>query len=73
MDRLVSQKRAGSLLLHLSGILDHLRELDPVPVQVAILGAHEDKVAALSPGQSVALAHHQRHVIKLVDFKRVED
>ena len=43
------------------------------PVQVGVLGAHQDEILALTIGESVPLAHHQRHVVEFVDFKRVKD
>ena len=73
MDGFVGQKGASSLLLQQVLILDKLRESDSVSVEVGVLGAHEHKVTALASRQVVPLAHHEGHVIELVDFERVQD
>ena len=52
---------------------DFLEVIGPESVQVGVLGAHEDEVAALAPRQVIPLAHHERHMVEFVDFERVQD
>ena len=52
---------------------DFLEVIGPESVQVGVLGAHEDEVAALAPRQVIPLAHHEGHVVEFVDFERVQD
>ena len=73
MDGFVSQQGAGTLLLHQDLVPNQPHEISSVPIQVTVLGAHEDEVAPLPAREPVALAHHQRHMVKLEDFERVED
>ena len=73
MNGFVSKQRASSLLLQKNLVSDKSDESDARAVEVAILGAHKDEVAALSARESVSLAHHQRHVVELINFKGVKN
>ena len=42
-------------------------------IQVAVLSAHEHQVPSLTTAKPIPFAHHQRHMIELVDFESVED
>jgi hypothetical protein len=73
MDGFVRQEWTGSLLLHEGAILYEFREVYSLFVQVRVFWAHKNEVSALAAREVVAFAHHKRHVVKLVNFKRVEN